>query len=125
MNVLIADDDRQLRETLKEVLEDDGFSIVTAQCGEEALYIIRRRPDIQVLISDYVMPDLNGVELIRKARTELYRNDIRCLLMTGRSDEDLLTEIMDLGIDQFMQKPFEMSWFRRQVMTVSRLRIEF
>ncbi|MEW5691850.1 MAG: response regulator [Candidatus Hydrogenedentota bacterium] len=117
MDLLIVDDDKELRETLKEVFEKDGYLIDTASCGEEAIYIVRRRP-VRVLISDYDMPDFNGIELIRKLKEELHRVDIRYLLMTGEIDIDFYDEALRLGIEHLFRKPFELLVLKRYLESI-------
>ncbi|MCW8962697.1 MAG: PAS domain S-box protein, partial [Gammaproteobacteria bacterium] len=82
--VLVVDDDKSLLETTCKLLHLQGYSVLTAGNGKQALEVLQNEPDIKLLFTDIVMPgDINGYQLVEKATTE--RPDLKVLLTTGYS----------------------------------------
>lgn len=75
--------------------------------------MLRQAPDL--LISDVMMPEMDGFELCRKIRSNIRLNHIPIVLLTAKSDEDSRMESLDLGADAFMTKPFSMEVLRKTV----------
>ena len=81
--MLVADDEARIRDIVRSYLEAEGFDVVSAGDGEEALRLAReRKPDVVVL--DVMMPGLDGVEVLRRLRSE---SDVYVIMLTARSDE--------------------------------------
>ncbi len=106
--VLVADDEARIRDILAGYLEADGFEVVLAGDGEEALRRAReRKPDVVVL--DVMMPGLDGVEVLRRLRTE---SDVYVILLTAKSDEVDKLVGLSMGADDYVTKPFSpASWW--------------
>jgi DNA-binding response OmpR family regulator len=100
--VLVADDEARIRDILAGYLEADGFELVLAGDGEEALLRARERtPDVVVL--DVMMPGLDGVEVLRRLRAE---SDVYVILLTAKSDEVDKVVGLSMGADDYVTKPF-------------------
>jgi CheY-like chemotaxis protein len=105
MKVLIADDNRDVRVSLKLVLESAGFSVQTAENGEEALAHQRRNP-ADVLITDLFMPERDGFETCMSFRKEFPRTKI--VVISGdstRTHQDYLKSAALMGVDASLRKP--------------------
>jgi DNA-binding NtrC family response regulator len=102
--ILVVDDTPFVAEHMKVLLEDDGYEVETAGEALAALDRLRTR-QFQLLITDYRMPDLSGMELISKVRDE----GLPCgvVLLTAFADADLVRQAMRAGADDFLSKPFE------------------
>ena len=100
--VLVVDDDEKTVELVKLYLNRDGYRVITAYEGEEALRIAREaHPDLIVL--DLMLPGINGLEICRTLRQE---SDIPIIMLTAMTtDEDRLRGL-DLGADDYVTKPF-------------------
>jgi len=85
--ILLVDDDPFVGEMLAMILEDEGYSIETAENGHDALEIFRSTPDIGLLISDMNMPGMSGLELIAAIRAA--SPEIPVILLTGTEDANL------------------------------------
>jgi two-component system, cell cycle sensor histidine kinase and response regulator CckA len=97
--ILIAEDEVTVQNVARIVLETAGYFILTASDGDEALTLSRTFPgNIDVLLTDFKMPKLNGVELTRQILTE--RPAIRVLMMSGHVDDPLIEGMA------FLAKPF-------------------
>jgi DNA-binding response OmpR family regulator len=100
--VLVADDEARIRDILRSYLEADGFDVVEAGDGEEALRRARERtPDIAVL--DVMMPGLDGIEVLRQLRSE---SDVYVIMLTAKSEEVDKLVGLSVGADDYVTKPF-------------------
>ncbi len=105
--VLLVEDDPSVRSVLKEYLEDQGYSVLTADDGEQGLELARRSDTlVDLVLSDVVMPKMNGVELARILRSET--PDIKVLLISGhtRDRKRVVEESLTSSSCSFLQKPF-------------------
>jgi diguanylate cyclase (GGDEF)-like protein len=109
--VLIVDDQRDMRESLKFLLESQGHSDVRlAANGREALDLLRLDEPaagvgVDVVVIDVVMPGLSGIEVCRHIKADPRLHDIPVLVMTGRTDESLLEQAFAAGAHDFLPKP--------------------
>jgi adenylate cyclase len=112
--LMVVDDEEGVRRSLKKVLERDGYRIVLAENGEEALSIIRSDGrDIETVISDYRMPGMDGLEtLIEIGRLNM---EITRIMLTGYATMASAIEAVNEGIDGFLTKPFENDELRAKV----------
>jgi DNA-binding response OmpR family regulator len=102
--ILVVDDEPTLRETLAEALDADGFRVVTAADGSEALLRFREhRPDLVVL--DLMLPELSGVEVCRIIRRE---SGVPIIMLTAKSSEIDKVLGLELGADDYVTKPFSL-----------------
>lgn len=100
--ILIADDDRKIIDMLRRTLAYEGYQVVTAADGNEALaQAAARRPDLAVL--DWLMPGLDGVEVARRLRAA---DDLPILLLTARDAVEDRVAGLDGGADDYLVKPF-------------------
>jgi DNA-binding response OmpR family regulator len=106
MNVLIADDDGVSRLLLSASLRKRGHDVREAHDGVEALAIWEEERQ-RLVISDWMMPDLDGLEFCRKIRAESDSELTYVILLTARSGQANYLEAMEAGVDDFLSKPFE------------------
>jgi two-component system NtrC family sensor kinase len=101
--VLIVDDSMTFREQLRELLEAEGYAVLTAHSGEEGLRMAAdRRP--QAVIVDGVMPGIDGATVIRRIRLDPALRDTPCILMTAADDYATELQMLDAGADAFVRK---------------------
>ena len=103
--VLIVDDERSIRVSLRTILSNIGFEIVEAARGEEALSLARTAQFDAVLL-DINMPGMGGVEVCRLMRKESARLPI--VMLTVQGSEDRKVEALDAGADDYITKPFQL-----------------
>jgi two-component system response regulator MprA len=103
--VLVADDDRAIRESLVRALELEGYSVVSAPDGAAALTVVRdEQPDAIVL--DVMMPSVDGLTVCRVLRSE--RNRTPILMLTARTETPDRVAGLDAGADDYLPKPFDL-----------------
>ena len=109
-SLLITDDDRDFRETLREVFEPQGFRTVTACNGEEAIRVVEKQ-EIHLVLIDMHMPRLTGIEAI--ARIKRLKARLPCILISGKLDDEMRRSA---GAFRVLDKPVS---FREITSTVS------
>jgi two-component system KDP operon response regulator KdpE len=114
--VLVADDEQRITKLVSMALTDEGFRVVTAAGGEEALAKAEEvRPDIVLL--DIVMPDLDGIEVMRQIRE---RRPVPVILLTARGSAAEKAKGLDQGADDYVAKPFHLDELAARVRAVLR-----
>lgn len=106
MKVLIVDDDPISRKLLRTYLEKWGYEVTQAEDGA-AGWALFQNDDFPLVIADWMMPEMDGVELVRCIRAHERRGFVYCILLTARSHKEDLVEGMDAGADDFLSKPFD------------------
>jgi DNA-binding response OmpR family regulator len=103
--ILIVDDEKDIVETLRFILEAEGFSCLTAYDGEEALTKTKAElPDL--LILDVMLPKINGYKVCRLLKFDAKYKDIPILMVTARSQEEDKSIGEETGADEYITKPF-------------------
>jgi excisionase family DNA binding protein len=104
--ILVVDDDREIVELFVDVLEADGrFEVATATSGYDAgVQTQQFHPDVVIL--DYMLPDINGNVVCRTIRDNPDLSDIRILIISGVVDPAEVDDLMSAGADDFIKKPF-------------------
>ena len=103
--VLVVDDEPDLLELVRFHLVQAGFEVETARDGRQGLEAIRRRrPDLVVL--DWMLPDLSGTEVCRQVRSDPQLRDLPILLLTAKAEEVDRVVGFELGADDYVTKPF-------------------
>jgi sigma-B regulation protein RsbU (phosphoserine phosphatase) len=107
VRILVTDDQAFWRRALEEALRERGFDVVTAAGGEEAWRVLQADSDVDVLVTDWVMPGMTGPELCRRVRESGREPYLPILLMTSRDETEDLVAGLDAGADAFLRKPFD------------------
>ncbi len=104
---LIVDDDRELTELMRDVLENDGrFEVRTVNNGFDAGMMVKEyRPDVIVL--DVMLPDINGKEVCQRVRSDSTLDGTKIICISGMVEADRIEDLKAAGANDFLQKPFE------------------
>jgi len=103
--VLVVDDEAAIREMIRFALERAKMDVMTAEDAHEALLrISENRPDI--ILMDWMMPGVSGVELTRRLRKDAYTEDIPIIMLTAKVTEDDKVIGLEAGTDDYVVKPF-------------------
>jgi two-component system, OmpR family, KDP operon response regulator KdpE len=104
-NILVVDDEPQITRVLKTSLSSRGYGIRTAADGEEALQTRKEwAPDL--IVTDLRMPNMDGLELCRRVRSE---SRIPIIVLSVKGEEKIKVEALDAGADDYVTKPFSMN----------------
>src|SRR5438093_12442699 len=109
MKILVVDDERAVRESLRRALELEGYQVDLAEDGEEALQRLggAEDADADAVILDVLMPGIDGLEVCRRLRAE--RNGVPVLMLTARAEVDSRVAGLDAGADDYLPKPFALA----------------
>jgi len=102
--ILVVEDDSELSTSLMLYLESEDYRVTLAEDGETARREITRLPGYDLVILDARLPDRSGFEVLRKARTEGVRTPV--LMLTGLGDHEHKMRGFQLGVDDYLTKPF-------------------
>jgi two-component system response regulator MprA len=104
VKILVVDDERAVRESLRRALELEGYEIELAADGEEALYRLESNSQPDALVLDVLMPGVDGLEVCRRLRRS--GNTLPVLMLTARAEVENRVEGLDAGADDYVTKPF-------------------
>jgi FixJ family two-component response regulator/GGDEF domain-containing protein len=102
--VLAVDDQRYFRELIEGLLTDEGYEVQTASSGEEALHILERE-DFEIVVTDLVMPGIDGSQLVERIKERIPDQEI--VMVTGVVDVKTAVEAMKQGATDYILKPFD------------------
>ena len=112
--ILIVDDEEHIVRIIKDRLEAHKFDVITAGNGEEALKKIDEGPD--AIILDIMMPVMDGFEVLRILKENKATKDIPVIILTVKGDNATEKKALDMGADEFIEKPFNLSRLAEKVM---------
>ncbi|WP_020616250.1 response regulator transcription factor [Paenibacillus daejeonensis] len=104
-SILLAEDEPVLRMLVVDSLEDEGYDIDEACDGEEAIDKIKTK-DYDLIILDYMMPKMTGIEVIEQARLLPDKSAAKILMLSAKNQQAEQDKVMAAGADGFMSKPF-------------------
>jgi two-component system, chemotaxis family, chemotaxis protein CheY len=121
MIILVVDDEFVIRETLSRGLRRFGHQVLLAADGQEALGCLQDSPDpVDLVITDYNMPNMNGLTLIKRIRED--RKHLPIFLITAQADMNLRREAFRLKCESFMEKPFSLEEIMLEISRVESLK---
>ena len=103
LKILVVDDESRMRKLVRDFLVKHGFDVVEAGDGEAALDLFYEDKDIALIILDVMMPKMNGWEVCREIRES---SKVPIIMLTAKSDESDELMGFDLGVDEYISKPF-------------------
>jgi DNA-binding response OmpR family regulator len=119
--ILVVDDEPPVRNVLRDVLSADGYVVVTADDGREALPLtLRDKPDL--IITDIRMPKLDGLTLCKALRVNPETKSIPILMLTNYSTSEQMEAAMAAGADDFLPKPLNVEEVRIRVRSLLKLK---
>jgi two-component system, OmpR family, response regulator len=114
--ILLVDDEDSVQKLLTYPLERDGFRVVSARDGEEALQLFSDEP-VDLVVLDIMLPKLDGLEVCKRLRAE---SSVPIIMLTARDDEFDTVLGLELGADDYITKPFSIREFRSRVRALLR-----
>ena len=118
--ILIVDDEIVSRYTVKVLLESEGYHLIFAESGTEALEKAQQAmPDVMLL--DVMMPEMNGFEVCQHLRANPRLAELPIVMVTALDDRESRLKGLEVGADDFMSKPFDKAELRARIRTITRL----
>lgn len=109
--ILAIDDSLVFRKQMQGMLENMFFKVISVAHGEEALGILETTPDISLVITDYHMPVMNGLELTEEIRKKYMKNELAIIVMSGDDDDETTALFLKNGANDYIKKPFSKEEF--------------
>lgn len=101
--IMVVDDEMRIRKIVRDFLVRDGYDVVEAQDGEEALDLFYQDHEIELIILDVMLPKLSGFDVAREIRET---SKVPIVILTAKSDEQDELQGFDIGVDEYISKPF-------------------
>ena len=105
-HALVADDEPHIGRIIKMKLEQGPFRVTLAYDGREALEVLRREPDIAIVLLDLMMPYLSGLDVLAEMKKDDRLKGLPTIVLTAAGQEQQHRAAMDLGASEFLTKPF-------------------
>lgn len=120
MNILVVDDDMVQLQTLRRGLRSKGYQVLEALSAEDALnrFTHSTVATIDLVLSDYLMPGMNGIELLKNIRE--HYGPLPVILMTAYGEKDLVIEALRNRCDSFIEKPFTLDQLMQEIERVKK-----
>lgn len=106
MHALIIDDSRAMRRILARIMKPLGFDIVEAANGQEGLDRLNETDDVEVILVDWNMPVMNGVEFVKTVRAVDQYRSTKIVMVTTETETAQMVRALMAGVDEFVMKPF-------------------
>ncbi|HUA60983.1 MAG TPA: response regulator [Verrucomicrobiae bacterium] len=104
---LVVDDSRAVRMILSKTLRELGFEVLQAANGVEALDVMARNGEsVQLALVDWNMPEMNGIELVRRLRAQSRYDRLRLMMVTTETEIERITAALEAGANEYIMKPF-------------------
>ena len=109
--VLVVDDSMVIRKQMKGMLDNLFFKVITVAHGEEALGMLEAHPDISLVVTDYNMPVMNGLELTNEIRKTYKKDELGIIALSSNEDEEINAMFLKSGANDYITKPFSKEEF--------------
>lgn len=119
--VLVADDDAMFRKILQTWLEEWGYQVTVAENGATAWSVLQKEPPPQILILDWIMPEITGVDVCRRVREQNRASYQYVLLATANDAKQDLVRGMEAGADDYLTKPFDKRELQARLRAANRI----
>jgi sigma-B regulation protein RsbU (phosphoserine phosphatase) len=121
MRILIAEDDFVSRRVLEKTLRSWNYDVISTQNGAEAWRILQSENPPPMVILDWMMPELDGLELVKMIRSKNSGNYVYTILLTARKEKEDLLAGFEQGVDDFLTKPFDRDELRARLRSGERI----
>ena len=106
MRALVVDDSRAVRVIIRNILVEMGMEVVEAGNGVEALERLRQNSDVELVLVDWNMPEMNGLDFIRAVRAQRGYDGLRIMMVTTETESDQVVRALSAGANEYLMKPF-------------------
>jgi len=103
---MVVDDSRAVRLILRRTLEKFGYQVFEARHGKEALTVLEKEPQIGLMLVDWNMPEMNGLELVRAVRADPDRARMVLMMVTTETEIEQMVRALAAGANEYVMKPF-------------------
>ncbi|MEQ8189822.1 MAG: response regulator [Candidatus Eremiobacterota bacterium] len=119
--IIVIDDDYSIRRLIKFTLEKEHYKVITAEDALEGINILSSRK-IDLIILDIIMPDIDGYEALKVIKSSDHLKDIPVMMLTAKNEIDDMMKGFELGADEYLAKPFELSELLARIRNLLRIK---
>lgn len=102
--ILLVEDDLFLRELYRETLINAGYTVVSAQDGEQGLKIIKSNTDAKLTLLDLMLPKINGIDVLREMKKDPNTKNLSVIVLTNLNEESTIQDALKLGANAYLVK---------------------
>jgi len=106
MRALVIDDSRAVRMIIRKILQELGMEVVEAGNGREGVARLRENPNVDVMLVDWNMPEMNGLEFIQSIRSLRAFDRSKIVMVTTETEVSQMLKALEAGADEYVMKPF-------------------
>ena len=106
MRALVIDDSRTIRTIIGKILKELGMDVLEAGNGKQALEQMKAHPGIELILVDWNMPEMNGLDFIKAVRAQKLYDRVRILMVTSETETEQVTKALKAGANEYLMKPF-------------------
>ncbi len=119
MKILVVDDFPTMRRIVKTLLKQLGYAnIIEAEDGEQAYKVLKSTPDIEFIVSDWNMPNMTGLELLKTVRADDKLKHLPFLMVTAEAEKENIIEAVKSGVSNYVVKPFTAATLKEKMAKV-------
>ncbi|HEY6221193.1 MAG TPA: response regulator [Candidatus Eisenbacteria bacterium] len=107
MRALVVDDSRSMRTIILKQLKELGFEVYEAENGQQAMSRLHEVKNIQLVLLDWNMPEMDGLEVLSLIRAEPAYKDVRVMMVTTESEMSRVATALEAGASEYLMKPFD------------------
>jgi len=105
MRAIVVDDSKAAREILAEILQSLGFEVWKASDAREGLEVLKQVKNPDVVLIDWIMPGMDGLQLIKSIRADGAFDGVRLMMVTSETEMPQIAQALDAGADEYVMKP--------------------
>jgi putative two-component system response regulator len=120
MKIILADDNKVTLDLLERQITKSGYTVATASNGEQAWHMLQTDP-VSIVVSDWLMPEMDGLTLCRNIRKAGFKHYIYIILISGQDTRQDIVEGLEAGADDFITKPINLDEFRARLSIAARV----
>ncbi len=106
MKALVIDDSRAMRTIIGQILRSIGYEVADASNGREGLQRVSEVGPLSLILVDWNMPEMNGIDFVRALRSDRKNDDVRVMMVTTETEMKRMTEALQQGANEYVMKPF-------------------
>lgn len=106
MRALVIDDSRAMRMLLRKIMTQAGYEVAEAENGQDALTTLKELDAVDIMLVDWNMPEMSGIEFVRAVRADGAYADIPMMMVTTEDGMDHVVEALEAGANEYVMKPF-------------------
>jgi two-component system chemotaxis response regulator CheY len=106
MLAMVIDDSRTARLVIGNMLRELGMEVISAANGVEGIAQLSKNPDVELILLDWNMPEMNGLDFLRTVRSQMAYQHIRILMATSEAHTNQVNEALKAGASEYLMKPF-------------------